>query len=274
MNLKELNKRRLSIIQNILKIAVEGGESAAHIGGALSSVDILTVLFFSIMDFNKNNFENVKRDRFILSKGHACLVLYCALLEKNIISMEDIMQFEKDNSDFPGHPVKNSKFGIEFSTGSLGMGIGLGAGVALAFKKKKSSNRIFVLLGDGECNEGSVWESVLTIAHHRLTNLTIIVDKNNFQQTGKTEEIISNFNLKDKFQSFGLDCVEIDGHSLEALNIALSNKNQDGKPKVIIANTIKGRGIKIFENDNKWHHSILTKELYEKCLVELQNEYR
>ena len=269
MNLEELTFKKKKLIKNILKIAVEGGSSAAHLGGALSSVDIITSLFFSIMNYNLNNYNNEKRDRFILSKGHACLVLYSELLEKKIINWDQVSKFEKDNSDFPGHPVKNLDIGIEFSTGSLGMGIGLAIGVALGLRQKKHTNKIFVLLGDGECNEGSVWEGLMTINHHKLKNITIIVDKNNFQQTGKTEEIITNSNLKEKFKSFGINTKEIDGHSLKEINSAFLNSIKSDEPSAIIANTIKGHGVKLFENDNKWHHSILTKELYDECLRNL-----
>lgn len=269
MNLEELTVKKKILIKNILKIAVEGGSSAAHLGGALSSVDIITSLFFSIMNYDLNNYNNEKRDRFILSKGHACLVLYSALLEKKIINWDQVSKFEKDNSDFPGHPVKNLDIGIEFSTGSLGMGIGLAIGVALGLRQKKHTNKIFVLLGDGECNEGSVWEGLMTINHHKLKNITIIVDKNNFQQTGKTEEIITNSNLKEKFKSFGINTQEIDGHSFKEINSAFLNSIKSDEPSAIIANTIKGHGVKLFENDNKWHHSILTKELYEECLRNL-----
>ena len=269
MNLEELTFKKKKLIKNILKIAVEGGSSAAHLGGALSSVDIITSLFFSIMNYNLNNYNNEKRDRFILSKGHACLVLYSALLEKKIINWDQVSKFEKDNSDFPGHPVKNLDIGIEFSTGSLGMGIGLAIGVALGLRQKKHTNKIFVLLGDGESNEGSVWEGLMTINHHKLKNITIILDKNNFQQTGKTEEIITNSNLKEKFKSFGINTKEIDGHSLKEINSAFLNSIKSDEPSAIIANTIKGHGVKLFENDNKWHHSILTKELYDECLRNL-----
>jgi len=266
MDLEKLNIKRKLIIKNILKIAVEGGSSAAHLGGALSSVDVVTCLFFSIMNYHKDNYTSENRDRFILSKGHACLVLYSALLEKKIISWDQVKEFEKDNSNFPGHPVKNEEIGIEFSTGSLGMGIGLSIGVALGLRKKKLNNKIFVLLGDGECNEGSVWEALLTISHHNLKNIILVVDKNNFQQTGKTQDIISNSNLLEKFQSFGIFTKEIDGHSLKEINKTFLELLNSDTPSAIIANTIKGHGIKQFENDNKWHHSILTQEMYEECV--------
>ena len=152
------------------------------------------------------------------------------------------------------------------------MGIGLGAGVAFALKKNKQKNHVYVLLGDGECNEGSVWEGLLTISHYQLDNLTIIVDKNKFQQTGETSEIISNSNLKEKFLSFGINCKEINGHNMKEIKETLLNLKKECKPSAIIANTIKGHGIKKFENDNRWHHSILTKDLYKECIIEL-NKY-
>ena len=151
------------------------------------------------------------------------------------------------------------------------MGIGLGIGVAFGLKKKKLNNHVYILLGDGECNEGSVWEGLLTIKHHNLNNITIIVDKNNFQQTGTTNEIISNANLKQKFLSFGINCEEIDGHSTKEINDAILNLQKQQHPSAIIANTVKGKGIKSFENNNKWHHSILTNDLYEQCLREIND---
>jgi transketolase len=148
------------------------------------------------------------------------------------------------------------------------MGLALGVGVALAAKKKQKNYKTYVVLGDGECNEGSIWESVLSASHFKLDNMTIIVDRNNFQQTGKNSSIMDLKNLKNKFKSFGCETVEIDGHDIKKIYKSLINKNLN-KPKVIVANTIKGKGIKLFENDNNWHHSIITKSIYKNILKEL-----
>ena len=184
---KELIKKfSKKLKKNILDMALHAGSNSAHIVGALSLTDIVACLYSSIMKIDKTNPENEDLDRFILSKGHACLVLYSALMEVGLISKKDIKDFESDNSDLPGHPVINRKKGIEFSNGSLGMGLSAGIGVALALKKIK---QVYVAMGDGECNEGSVG-SCNVCFHYNINNLITIIDKNNFRQTGTTSEIM------------------------------------------------------------------------------------
>ena len=177
--------------------------------------------------------------------------------------------FEKNDSFLLGHPVMNREMGIEFSTGSLGMGLSLGVGVALAAKKKEKNYKTYVVIGDGECNEGAIWETILSASHFKLDNLTIIVDRNNFQQTGKNSEIMNLRNLKSKFVSFGCETFEIDGHNLKKIHSTLSKKNRSKKPRAIVANTIKGKGFKLFENNNNWHHSVITKSIYKDILKDL-----
>ena len=172
-----------------------------------------------------------------------------------------------NGSKLLGHPIMNKSLGIEFSTGSLGMGLALGVGVALAGKEKKKFNT-YVIIGDGECNEGSIWGPYYVQSHFKLDNITIIVDRNNFQQTGQNTNIMDLKDLKSKFKSFGCSTYEINGHNLKKIYKSLKNKVKN-KPKVIIANTIKGKGIKLFENDNNWHHSIITKEIYSNITKEL-----
>ena len=211
------------------------------------------------------------RDRFILSKGHACLAYYAALCEIGYISKEDLQTFEKDNSNLLGHPVINREIGIDFSNGSLGMGLSLGIGVALSIKKRKKSNRVFVIIGDGECNEGSVWEAAMAASHFKLNNLFVIIDNNKFQQTGTNSQIMNTGDLKSKWQSFGWETIDLDGHNIEELIKYFELKEKSElKPKAIIANTIKGKGFSFSENNNDWHHSILTKKLYDKALEELE----
>ena len=186
----------------ILDTAYYAGAKSAHLGGALSIVDVISVLYgdsFIKIEQTKIN----KRQNFILSKGHACLAYYALLYKLKFITNEDLKSFESDGSILLGHPVLNIKKGIEFSTGSLGMGFSIAVGQALAAKKRNENNKIFVVLGDGETNEGSVWEAAMSAPNFKLDNLTVIVDKNNFQQTGSTNEIMKNENLQKKFESFG-----------------------------------------------------------------------
>ncbi len=260
-----------NIRKKILQMAMEAGSSSAHIGGALSITDILSTLFFKIMKLDKKNPLSVSRDRFILSKGHACLAYYASLSELGYLSDEELKTFEKNDTNLPGHPVMNKKLGIEFSTGSLGMGLSLGIGVALASIKKKIPYNVYVVLGDGECNEGSVWEAAMAAPNFKLNNLNVIIDRNNFQQTGTNSEIMDLRDLKNKWKSFGWHTLEIDGHDIDSLVKNFSELKGISQPKAIIANTIKGKGFSKFENDNKWHHSVLTKSLYEEAIKEINN---
>ena len=255
--------------RNIIFTAYKAGSKSAHIGGALSVTDIIAVLYSNIMNIKKTKYLDDDRDRFILSKGHACLALYSALVVKKILKKKDLITFECDGSKLLGHPIINKKDGIEFSTGSLGMGLSLGVGVALAAKKKKKSFNTYVAIGDGECNEGSIWETTLSACQFKLDNLTIIVDRNNFQQTGSSNSILNLGNLKNKFESFGCSVLDVDGHNLQKIHNAFSVKNLTKKPKVIIANTIKGKGFKTFENNNVWHHSVITKSIYKEIQREI-----
>jgi len=270
MTIDELVEFAKKIRKNILFAAFHAGTNSAHIGGALSISDIMAVLYGAIMNVNSKNPLDDNRDRFILSKGHACLALYSALVEKNFLKKDELMSFEKDNSFLLGHPIINKKLGIEFSTGSLGMGLSLGLGTSIAAKKKNKQYNTYVILGDGECNEGSVWESIMAASHLKLNNLKIIVDKNNFQQTGENSTIMNLGSLSKKFTSFGWEVEEIDGHNVNDIFDYFSKKNTTKKPSALIANTVKGKGISFFENDSNWHHSVLSKSMYEKALEEIK----
>jgi len=269
-DIKNIKKFSLEVKKNILEMALAAGASSAHFGGALSIVEIISILFAHQMKIDKKNINWEKRDRFILSKGHACLAYYAALCEIGYISKEELKTFEKNDSNLLGHPVKNTKLGIDFSNGSLGMGLSLGIGVALSSKKKKLNFNVYVILGDGECNEGSVWEAAMAAPNFKLDNLYVIIDKNNFQQTGSNKEIMSVENLKDKWSSFGWHAIELDGHNIEDLFEFFKNSQKIKKPKAIIANTVKGKGFSFSENNNQWHHSVLTKSLYEKAIKEIK----
>ena len=269
MKIEKIKNFAKDIRKNIIFTAYKAGSKSAHIGGALSVTDIVAVLYSEIMNIKKTKYLDDNRDRFILSKGHACLALYSALVVKKILKKKDLVTFECDGSKLLGHPIINKTDGIEFSTGSLGMGLSLGVGVALAAKKKNKNFNTYVAVGDGECNEGSIWETTLSACQFNLDNLTIIVDRNNFQQTGSSNSILNLKNLKNKFKSFGCFVLNVDGHNLEKLYKAFLFKNLTKKPKVIIANTIKGKGFKIFENNNNWHHSVITKSIYKEIQREI-----
>ena len=264
-----INKFSIQLRKNILEMAFAAGASSAHLGGALSIVEIVSVLFSKIMKIN-NDPGWLERDRFILSKGHACLAYYAALCEKGFIKRDELKTFEKDDSNLLGHPVINKKLGIDFSNGSLGMGLSLGIGVSLSIKKQNKDNKVYVILGDGECNEGSVWEAAMAAVHFKLDNLVVIVDNNNFQQTGSREQIMDTKNLKEKWESFGWNVYQLNGHDVDELHKALSTKCIIEKPTAIIAKTIKGKGFSFSENNNDWHHSVLTKKLYDTALKELK----
>ena len=262
----------VAVRKNILEMAVSAGASSAHFGGALSITEIVSTLFAHQMKIDKKNPKWEERDRFILSKGHACLAYYAALCEIGYISKEELKTFEKNDTNLLGHPVANRNLGIDFSNGSLGMGLSLGIGVAIASKKKKKNFDVYVIVGDGECNEGSVWESAMAAPNFKLDNLYVVIDKNNFQQTGSNEEIMNVANLKDKWSSFGWHTVELDGHNIEELYNFFNKGKTINKPKAIIANTVKGKGFSFSENNNDWHHSILSKSLYEKAMNELKKK--
>jgi len=270
--IKNIKNFAFQVRKNILEMAVAAGASSAHFGGALSITEIVSTLFAYQMKIDKKNPKWEERDRFILSKGHACLAYYAALCEVGYISNNELKTFEQNDTNLLGHPVINRDLGIEFSNGSLGMGLSLGIGVAISSKRKKKNFNVYVIVGDGECNEGSIWEGAMAAPNFNLDNLYVIIDKNNFQQTGSNKEIMNVGNLKDKWSSFGWHTVELDGHNVKDLYNFFQESENIKKPKAIIANTIKGKGFSFSENNNDWHHSILSKSFYEKAIKELKKE--
>jgi len=270
--IKNIKNFAFQVRKNILEMAVAAGAGSAHFGGALSITEIVATLFAYQMKIDKKNPKWEERDRFILSKGHACLAYYAALCEVGYISNNELKTFEQNDTNLLGHPVINRDLGIEFSNGSLGMGLSLGIGVAISSKRKKKNFNVYVIVGDGECNEGSIWEGAMAAPNFNLDNLYVIIDKNNFQQTGSNKEIMNVANLKDKWSSFGWHTVELDGHNVKDLCNFFQESKNIKKPKAIIANTIKGKGFSFSENNNDWHHSILSKSFYEKAIKELKKE--
>ena len=267
-NIEVIKKFTDEVRKNILEMAFSAGASSSHFGGALSIAEIVSFLFSYKMKIDKQNPKFIDRDRFILSKGHACLAYYAALSEVGFIAKEELKTFEKNNSNLLGHPIINRKLGIDFSNGSLGMGLSLGIGVAIAAKKMKKNFKVYVVLGDGECNEGSVWEAAMAAPNLNLDNLYAIIDKNNFQQTGSNKEIMNTESLKDKWSSFGWETKELNGNNIEEIYDYFEKNENLQKPKAIIANTIKGKGFSFSENNNDWHNKVLSKSQYEKAKEE------
>jgi transketolase len=230
-------------------------ERRGHFGPAMSSIEILRVLFDSFLQYRPNQQYWKDRDRFILSKGHGCLSLYSILADKNFFSKEELLTFCTPDSPFGGHPDRGKVPGVEASTGALGHGLPIGVGMALAAKLKKQSHRVVVLTGDGEINEGSVWEAALSASKHRLSNLTVMIDYNKFQSYGQTSEVLDLEPLADKWRSFGFAVEEVDGHNIKALE-ELTNKLplNTKKPSAIICHTIKGKGFDFAEAKIEWHH--------------------
>ena len=240
------------------------GNNGAHISPALSLADILAVLFNEITDVKRCDFKKNIRDRFILSKGHGAPAYYAVLYEKKIITEDEFDTFDKNGGNYPGQPSKNLDAGIDYSGGSLGLGLSYACGLSLS--QKGENNHIYVLLGDGECNEGTVWESAMFAGFHKLNNITAIVDYNRMQSDGFSADILE-FDLKAMFKACNWELIECDGHNTVELKKAFEVKSE--KPKVIIARTIKGKGVSFMENKQEWHHNRITKEQYDVAMKEL-----
>lgn len=258
-----------NIRKRILELAFLAGKSGAHIGGSMSLVEILAVLYNNVLkDISDSAKES--RDRLILSKGHGALALYCVLERRGLINKNELNTFESNGTKYFAHAKRNIKEGLEFSGGSLSLGLSFAVGVALSCKSRRLDNNIYVILGDGECNEGLIWESLMSISNYNLSNITIIIDKNGLQSDGQTNDIMNIGNLKDKLEAFGFYTQEVDGHNINALELAFNSRKLT-IPNAIIANTIKGRGISFIEKDVRGcHHSILTEDLYNKALKDIE----
>jgi transketolase len=244
-------------------------EGPTHLGGGLSIVEIMASLYGKVMNYRPSEPTWPDRDRFILSKGHGVLGLYTALVEAGIIDEETFRTFKVDDSALIAHPVMNLELGIESSNGSLGQGLSLAVGLAWAARRKGSMHRMYVLLGDGECNEGSVWEAAMSASQLRLDNIVAVVDNNGFQSDGPTEDIITSRTLAERWRAFGWYVREVDGHDVHALIDALRSESPQGTPLCLVAETVKGKGIDFMENNNEWHHNRLTQASYEKAIKSL-----
>lgn len=244
---------------------------SSHVGSILSIADILAVLYGSILNINPQNPKEKDRDRFILSKGHAGAGVYSVLAEMSFFDKEKLLEHCQNGSDLSGHVSHKNIPGIEFSTGSLGHGLPVANGIAMAGKLKSMNYRTFVLMSDGECDEGSNWEAALFASHHKLSKLTIIIDYNKLQSIKSTQETLALEPFSDKWESFGWHVEVVDGHNHNQLLNVLNNINEDiNKPKCIIANTIKGYGVSFMENKVLWHYRSPQGDEYKKALNELE----
>ena len=244
---------------------------SGHIGGALSAVELLTVLFHKCMKTVpqwKEDKDFSVRDRFVLSKVHASSMLYCVLSQLGYFPKEELMTFRKLGSRLQGHPTLMCP-GVEVPTGSLGQGLSIGCGIATALKLDKNPANVFVYLGDGELQEGNIWEAFMHIAHQKLDNMVAIIDRNNLQIDGNTENIKALDNLKAKIEAFNWDVFEINGHNIIEIYETIELAKKANKPVAIIANTIKGKGVSFMENNAGWHGTAPKKEEYEKAMAEL-----
>lgn len=263
MKLEDICKTiRIGIIER----SYTAGKNSAHVGGSLSAVEILAVLYHQVLKRDKNDFSN--RDRFILSKGHASLALYCTLESAGFLSKEEVDTFEQNGSHYTAHAKKDVLKGIEFSGGSLGLGMSFAVGVAEALKEKGSPARVFVVLGDGECNEGIIWESLMFAKHRSLDNLTVIVDHNHLQADGPIETVLDTNDIAAKFSAFGYNTQTVDGHNVDELKKAFDGLVA-GTPNAIIAETVKGKGVSFMENKTNWHFASLPENKYKKAMSEL-----
>jgi transketolase len=263
--MKNLKALSYDLRKNVLDMIVEG--KAGHIGGDMSVMDILVELYFDQMNISPENMDDPNRDRFIMSKGHSVEALYAVLAEKGFFPIEQVIsEFSKFGSKFIGHP-NNKLPGIEMNSGSLGHGLPVSVGMALAGKMNHSDYRVYVVMGDGEIAEGSVWEGAMAAHQYKLDNLCAVVDRNRLQISGCTEDIMAHDVQEERWGSFGWHVISVDGNNYDELKAAFEEaKNTKGQPTVVIANTVKGCGSSVMENKANWHHKVPTAEEYAQII--------
>lgn len=261
----ELRPERLR--KTVLEMAFAG--NSVHIGCAFSIIEMVSVLFGKVMNIGSQGLNDEGRDRMVLSKGHGAMAVYAAFAELGWVSRDCIQNYFLDGS--PLHGLCEAKTpGIEVCSGSLGHGLPVAAGMALGFKRLGSCQKVFSIVGDGEMNEGPMWETLLFAAHQRLDNLVVIVDANGFQAMGKVNDVLNLEPLPEKFRAFGFETRECDGHNMDKLHEVLNIPTAPGKPLAIVARTIKGKGVSFMEGNNEWHYRRLNSELLKKALAELE----
>lgn len=271
MSVLDLKRKANQIRQDIITMLVSA--KSGHPGGSLSATDIVAALYFHEMKVKAEDPQWADRDRFVLSKGHAAPVLYAALAEKGFFPKEELLGLRHTGRMLQGHPDMKRIPGVDMSTGSLGQGLSAANGMALAGKLNKKDYRVYVLMGDGEMGEGQIWEAAMAAAHYKLDNVTAILDNNGLQIDGPTEQVMSTSPLLDKWKAFGWHVIEVDGHDIESLLAAFEEaKATKGKPTLLLAKTIKGKGVSFMENQVGWHGNAPSAEQGEQALSELREE--
>lgn len=267
-NVEALKKIAIEVRKDIIEEVYSA--KSGHPGGALSCADILTVLYFNQMNIDEKKPEDPNRDRLILSKGHASPALYAVLAEKGYFPKEELKNFRKIGSKLQGHPDMKNIPGVDMTTGSLGQGLSAGVGMALASKMDKAGCKIYCILGDGEIEEGQVWEALTAASKNKLDNLCVILDNNNLQIDGEIEKVGGMSNITEKLLSFGFNVVNINGHNIDEIIDAITTAKQTkGKPTAIIAKTVKGKGISFMENNASWHGKAPNEEEYNLAIEKL-----
>ena len=268
MNIEDLKMKAKEIRKDIIEEVYNA--KSGHPGGSLSIADIMAVLYFNELRIDEKNPRWEERDRLVLSKGHCSPALYAALAERGFFDKEDLKSFRKIKSNLQGHPDLNKVPGVDMTSGSLGQGLSIANGMAIAGKMDNKNYRVYTILGDGEIEEGQIWEAAMTANKYKLDNLCVIVDNNNLQIDGTIEEVMSSYPIDEKFKSFGFNVLTIDGNNIEkilsAFEIAKQTKN---KPTCIIAKTIKGKGVSFMENKTEWHGKAPSEEEYIQAMKDL-----
>lgn len=268
MSLAKLKETAKVLRRDIINMLAEAG--SGHPGGSLSSVEIMTVLFFDQMRIDPTNPEDPDRDRFVLSKGHVNPVYYAALAERGFFSKDELPKLRKFGAMLQGHPDRLTTPGIDASTGSLGQGASMATGMALGAKAQNKDIRVYTLMGDGELNEGQCWETFMTAAHYQLDNLTYIIDYNRMQIDGLNKDVMNLGDIQGKLRAFGLDVIEVeDGNDMEQVLAAFNHPTTPGKPKCIFAHTVKGKGVSFMENQVNWHGVAPNEEERQQALAEI-----
>ncbi len=269
LNIQELQEKSRHIREDIINEVYYA--KSGHPGGSLSIADILTVLYFKEMNINPQNPNWEDRDRLVLSKGHCSPALYSCLANRGFFPVEDLKTFRNIDSYLQGHPDKNKVPGVDMTTGSLGQGLSCANGMAIAGKMNKKDYRVYCILGDGEIEEGQVWEAAMASNKYKLDNLCVIIDNNNLQIDGTIEEVMSSYPIDEKFRSFGFEIIKINGHDIEEIINALEvAKNVKGKSTCIIAKTVKGKGISFMENQAGWHGKAPNEEQFNQAIEDLR----
>ena len=272
VSVRELEKQCIELKKKVIHMIYKA--QSGHPGGSLSAADFVTACYFREMNIDPKNPKWPDRDRFILSKGHVCPIQYASLATLGYFDESVLETLRKEGSILQGHPDMKKCPGIDISTGSLGQGLACGVGMAIAGKKDKKDYRVFVVVGDGECQEGEIWEAAQTANKYRLDNLIVFVDNNNLQLDGITDVVMPNINLGKKFEAFGFETYDIDGHNMKQIVDTLDHirMTQNGKPKCIFAQTVKGHGVSYMENECGWHGMAPNDEQYAQAMKELDEQ--